>query len=339
MFKFYVLLVPLSRAYGALLYANLGDNVTLPCSYDSGAKYLCWYKQVAGEQPEIISSFYKHLPDSNNFHNQFKNNKRFSVHTGERFYHLNISNVQHMDSAMYFCGQTSITVTEFHDGILLVFKESRHLSFLQQPISDSVQAGGSVTLNCTVYTGTSDREHSVYWYKKDSGDSHLGIMYIHTHSSTQCVKSFESESPAQSCVYSLSKRNVSLSDAGTYYCALASCGEILFGKGTRLNVGGKQHDTLPVLVHGLVAVLLVSVILNVILTCILCNMARRKHIHSGGPHPQPSAPEYTAGSQNEESGALQYVALDFKKRQRKGRRQRSTEKEMIYSGLRVSDLD
>lgn len=250
--------------------------MTLPCFYASGAKYLCWYKQVAGKQPEIISSFYKHLSDSNNFHKQFKGNKRFSVHTGERFYHLNISNVQHLDSAMYFCGQTSITVTEFQNGIFLVFKgilpivlhfglffssdfvlffyfmtlskikflyflESSHLSFLQQPMSDSVQPGGSVNLNCTVHTGTSDGEHNVYWFKRDSGDSNLGIMYIHTNSSTQCMKTFESESSAQSCVYSLLKRNVSLLDAGTYYCAVASCGEILFGKGTRLDVGGEQQ--------------------------------------------------------------------------------------------------
>lgn len=107
---------------GALLYTNFADNVTLPCFYDSGAKNLCWYKQVAGEQPQIISSFYKHLPNSNTFHNQFKDNKRFSVHTGAGFYHLNISNVQDSDSAMYYCGQTSITVTEFDKGTFLILK-------------------------------------------------------------------------------------------------------------------------------------------------------------------------------------------------------------------------
>lgn len=96
--------------------------MTLPCFYDTGAKHLCWYKQVVGEQPHIISSFYKHSPDSNSFYNQFKDNQRFSVHTGAGFYHLNISNVQDSDSAMYYCGQTSVTVTEFTKGTLLVLK-------------------------------------------------------------------------------------------------------------------------------------------------------------------------------------------------------------------------
>ncbi|KAG7263457.1 hypothetical protein CRUP_038582, partial [Coryphaenoides rupestris] len=43
-----------------------------------------------------------------------------------------------------------------------------------------------------------------------------------------------------SCVYTLPKNNVSSSDAGTYYCALAACGGIVFGSGTKLVVTGAQ---------------------------------------------------------------------------------------------------
>ncbi|KAI4808214.1 hypothetical protein KUCAC02_000279 [Chaenocephalus aceratus] len=45
MFKIYVLLVTLFRAYGALLYAEPGQNVTLKCFYTSIDNNLCWYKQ------------------------------------------------------------------------------------------------------------------------------------------------------------------------------------------------------------------------------------------------------------------------------------------------------
>uniref|UniRef100_A0A3B4V932 Immunoglobulin domain-containing protein n=1 Tax=Seriola dumerili TaxID=41447 RepID=A0A3B4V932_SERDU len=128
--------VNLSLSDGALLYANLGDNVTLLCF--SSVRNLCWYKQVAGEQPQIISSFYKHS-FYNIFYNQFKDDKRFSVHTGAGFYHLNISNVQDSDSAMYYCGQTSITVTEFSNGTFLVVKGDFFLVFLQSEQSDAVQ--------------------------------------------------------------------------------------------------------------------------------------------------------------------------------------------------------
>lgn len=96
--------------------------MTLPCFHSSTIKYLCWYKQVAGERPEVISSFYKRASDSSKFYNHFKDDKRFSIHPGENFYHLNISNVQHLDSAMYFCGEFKTTHIEFLSGIFLIFK-------------------------------------------------------------------------------------------------------------------------------------------------------------------------------------------------------------------------
>lgn len=91
--------------------------MTLPCFYNSGSQWL-WYKQVAGEQPQIIASFYK--SSHNIFYNQFKDDKRFSVHTGKGFYHLHISSVRESDSAMYLCGRIGFTVTEFDHGIFLV---------------------------------------------------------------------------------------------------------------------------------------------------------------------------------------------------------------------------
>lgn len=102
---------------GSLLYANPGHSVTLPCFYSS-ASQLCWYKQVAGEEPQIVVSSYRSA--GNIFYNQFKDDKRFSVHTGEGFYHLNISSVRESDSAMYFCGRIGFPVTEFDHGIFLV---------------------------------------------------------------------------------------------------------------------------------------------------------------------------------------------------------------------------
>uniref|UniRef100_A0A8C7VKT9 Immunoglobulin V-set domain-containing protein n=1 Tax=Oncorhynchus mykiss TaxID=8022 RepID=A0A8C7VKT9_ONCMY len=83
---------------------------------------------------------------------------------------------------------------------------------IQQPVSESVQHG--------------------------SGESFPGIIYTHGDRSDQCEKSSEAGSPTQRCVYKLPKRNLSLSDAGTYYCAVASCWEILFGNWTKLDVEG-----------------------------------------------------------------------------------------------------
>ncbi|KAM3590305.1 uncharacterized protein V6R79_007293 [Siganus canaliculatus] len=296
MFKFYLLSLCVLRVCGELLYVNPGDNVTLQCFYSSAdANHLCWYKQLAGEQPKIISSFYTQF---NTFYNQFKGDRRFAIEAGKGFYHLNISNIQDSDSAAYYCGHTSIAITEFYSGKFLFLRDSRRRPFLLQPPSDTVKQGGSVTLNCTVQSGTSDGEHKVYWFKKDSGNQHLGILYVHTHNSAGCVMSLRSEAPAHNCVSSLSKKNVSPSDAGTYYCAVASCGEILFGKGTALKVEGKVDDISPVLMHCMVAALLVSVIFNIILLSVIWNISRRKH------HSAVQATSVTASSSAHPEGAF-----------------------------------
>uniref|UniRef100_A0A3B5QUY9 Immunoglobulin kappa light chain-like n=1 Tax=Xiphophorus maculatus TaxID=8083 RepID=A0A3B5QUY9_XIPMA len=216
-------------------------NVTLRCFYTSSASHLNWYKQVPGESLQIISTFYKHHAGSDTFHKQFKDNRRFSVHTEEGLYDLKISDVRDSDSALYYCGYTSISITKFDNGtFLLSFVHSfSPLTFLHQPDSVSAQPGGSVTLNCTMLTGTVNGDHNVYWFRKNSEGSGLGTLFTTTRSGGPCARSSEDGPDVLRCVYSLPRRNVTVSDAGTYHCAVASCGRILFGPGTRLYVGGQ----------------------------------------------------------------------------------------------------
>ncbi|KAJ8008362.1 hypothetical protein DPEC_G00104040 [Dallia pectoralis] len=153
-------------------------------------------------------------------------------------YNLPKRNLRLSDAGTYYCAVVSCGEILFGNGTKLEVKglESESKSVLQQPVSESVQPGDSVTLNCTINTGTCAGDHSVYWFRHDSGESHPGIIYTHGDRSGQCKNSTETGSPTQSCVYNLPKRNLSLSDAGTYYCAVVSCGEILFGNGTNLEI-------------------------------------------------------------------------------------------------------
>ena len=68
---------------------------------------------------------------------------------------------------------------------------------------------------------------SVHWFRAASGKSHPSIIYSHRNSTDDDL--------GRSCVYHFSKILQDSSDAGTYYCAVVTCGEILFGKGTQLN--------------------------------------------------------------------------------------------------------
>ncbi|CAF91357.1 unnamed protein product, partial [Tetraodon nigroviridis] len=42
------------------------------------------------------------------------------------------------------------------------------------------------------------------------------------------------EKETNTCLYSLSMKNLDISQTGTYYCAVAACGRILFGGGATL---------------------------------------------------------------------------------------------------------
>ncbi|XP_029609803.1 uncharacterized protein LOC115194317 isoform X2 [Salmo trutta] len=221
-----------------LMSANVGDAVVLVCfnEGDVGVMF-SWYKQTFENIPQLISTVYK-LDNNAQFYQEFKDNPRFSVEGGQGKNNLMIADVELSDSGTYYCGSSYGNNLEFGQGVILIIKgsESRNMTILQQPVSESVQPGDSVTLNCTIHTETCAGEHSVYWFRHGSGESRPGIIYTHGDRSDQCEKSPEAGSPTQSCVYNLPKRNLRISDAGTYYCAVASCGEILFGNGTKLDV-------------------------------------------------------------------------------------------------------
>ncbi|XP_071334074.1 uncharacterized protein, partial [Trachinotus anak] len=208
--------------------ASVGDDVTLHCFYDSHVSmHFSWYRQTLGSGPELLSTIYRYDEPSEVLR-RLEKNPRLSVQRGEGMNHLRISAVQFSDSATYFCGSSHSNIVEFGEGVFLSVKGARLQEIVQRPVSEAIQRGGSVSLNCTVHTGTCDGEHSVYWFRHGY---HQGILHTHRD---QCGQVSTPGSPSQSCVYHLQKMNLNSSDAGTYYCAVASCGDILFGNGSKL---------------------------------------------------------------------------------------------------------
>ncbi|XP_019898864.2 uncharacterized protein LOC105008666 isoform X1 [Esox lucius] len=316
-----------------LVSANIGDIVTLPCSHENSlALKFLWYKQTLGEHPKILSTFNDY--DNNaTFLNEFKDDHRFSVQIGKTINKLSISDLRLSDSATYYCGSSYSNKVEFGKGFIVIVKGSgfRKTSVVQQPESESVHPGDSVSLNCTINTGTCEGEHSVYWFRRDSGESPPGIISTNGDRSGQCMKSSESGSPTQSCVYNLPKRNLSLSDTGTYYCAVESGGEILFGNGTKLEVLSDQNRLL--LVYCLGVALGVSFILIIVLTCIMYKIKKRTCLQCRGYIFHSQAPGDP--SMGHDADNLQYVALNLNKNMSR-RQRKNTEEEtvVLYSSIR-----
>uniref|UniRef100_A0A674E022 Ig-like domain-containing protein n=1 Tax=Salmo trutta TaxID=8032 RepID=A0A674E022_SALTR len=260
------------------LAAKLGDNVTVECHVTSNVDHMVWYKMTTGKELQCVAKaeiFYKHVHYLGNFRNG-----RFGVLIKVGIFPLNISSTKQEDIGMYYCGVLRLNFIEFGIGTaLMLIVNLNGNAVVQQPVSESVQPGDSVTLNCTTHTETCVGEHSVYWFRHGSGESHPGIISTHGNRSDQCEKSPEAGSPTQNCVYNLPKRNLSLSDAGTYYCAVTSCREILFGKVTKLDI--QEHDSpfdLSPTVLALVVSNIVLGIVTLLLVWALCKTLNRDSI-------------------------------------------------------------
>uniref|UniRef100_A0A8D3AWK7 Ig-like domain-containing protein n=1 Tax=Scophthalmus maximus TaxID=52904 RepID=A0A8D3AWK7_SCOMX len=213
---------------------HVGDHFTLQCLYVSNATIYYWYKQTLGQKPQLISTTYR-FSDGSTFYSEFKHNPRFKQETIDGLTQLKISDVQISDSATYYCARGHSFILEFLEGIIVSVKGSgwNIQARLHQSASETVQPGGSVILSCTVQNGTCDGEHSVYWFK-NSEEPHPGIIYTHGDRDG----------------------HLDLSHAGTYYCAVASCGHVLFGNGTKLDFDGESSLIFTTILSVLLAFLL-----------------------------------------------------------------------------------
>ncbi|XP_055757057.1 uncharacterized protein LOC129835442 [Salvelinus fontinalis] len=330
-----------------LMSANVGDTVVLRCfkAGDEGIMF-SFYKQTFGNIPQLISTIYKHGRNAT-FYHEFKDIPRFSVEGGQGKNDLMITDVELSDLGTYYCGSDYGYKSEFVHGVTLIIKDSgsKKMPVIHQPVSESVQPGDSVTLNCTIHTETCAGEHSVYWFRHGSGESNPGIIYTHGDRSDQCEKSLEAVSPTQSCVYNLPKRNLSLSDSGTYYCAVASCGEILFGNGTKLDIEDGCKEDQVLLVYCLGVALGLCVIIITVLACFMYKITKKTSLLSRGTHPQPSGPIVPSShNQDQEDDdtltSVHYAALNVIHKKPKTQRQRSPlERDTEYSGVRCQNMD
>ncbi|XP_038556305.1 uncharacterized protein LOC119889437 [Micropterus salmoides] len=141
---------------------------------------------------------------------------------------------------MYHCEIAEWTANPEWSGTYLLLKgktqRTTNYTVIQgQTISDPDCPGDSMTLQCSVLSESENMtcpgDHSVYWFRAGSDKSHPDIIYTDGNGHDECDKRSDSQ---KSCVYHFSK-NISSSDAGTYYCAVAACGEILFGDGTKVD--------------------------------------------------------------------------------------------------------
>ncbi|XP_042615518.1 uncharacterized protein LOC109077934 [Cyprinus carpio] len=184
---------------------------------------------------------------------------------------------------------------------------------IQQSLIDMLHPGDSLSLHCSIFTESCAGEHSVYWFRQSLGESQ-GILYTKGERNGQC----ENSTQTQSCVYNLFKSNISHYDAGIYYCAVAMCGEILFGKGTEIKFRESVYVNQALLALGILNIIFLALV--VFLGIKLCR----------GQNKMPASQE----SQNEDT--LNYAAISFGQKPLNTRRAKAriSQDQSLYAHVR-----
>ncbi|XP_029297832.1 uncharacterized protein LOC115014866 [Cottoperca gobio] len=315
---------------------ELGDNLTLTCSSSENELwFIYWYKMKFGYMVQTVASG---TLKSIKLQGQF-NNSRFEVTNLNAQYVLNIKNVNKEDEATYFCQAGSSYIMKLINATLLAVNDHKNVQksvlVKQSPETESVRPGDSVTLQCSLLSTDKENadqcpgEHDVYWFRSGSGGSHPSIIYTHSD-----------EQKERSCVYSLSTTIQNSSDAGTYYCAVVTCGQILFGEGTKVETRSQLDPV--VLVLGVLLACCVTLI-----TVLMFYLNRRRVCeHCKGATTASRNPGYDKSTVDQstdldgDGDAVNYAALNFSTRKAKRvKKTRESPPECVYSAVRAEYHD
>ncbi|XP_041917466.1 uncharacterized protein LOC121681665 [Alosa sapidissima] len=262
-----------------VMKAKTGTAATLECFVPPKRVNdpLVWYKQSVGQMPLVLGTAHHFV--SPILYGEF-NNSRFSIHKGSGLSHLSISNIQLSDEASYYCGVRIVYDIHFGNGTYLFVEEKdqlRSTDVIQVALSGPIYPGDSETLECVVLANSTTEDLRVFWFRPASGGSHPGVIYTNKSWTGPCD---------DHCVYSLPKKDVNISDAGTYYCGIATSGQILFGNGTSIVIADPVDTVLVGLVVALgccVTLMLFLVWLNCQrrVTCDTCKMRDLQLVRDG----------------------------------------------------------
>ncbi|XP_024139835.2 uncharacterized protein LOC112153700 [Oryzias melastigma] len=308
----------------------VGENVTLSCDRQADVLYrenLFWIRIVSGKKPEFLGATinfdFKHVIQQSHI----------TVKQEPESFVLNINAAEESDDGVYYCFKVKDLDLVFLTGTFLRVKgrEPNIVAVTERFLSDRVYPGDPVTLECSVLSSspneTCGEEQRVFWFKTESDESHPHVIYAHGNPSDECLRSPESSSE-QKCVYSFTKDFIS-SDAGTYYCAVAACGEIFYGNGTTLTALQMWDlQTANIVLLFLLASLSTSIFIIMVL---VYKMKRKSDsacndcLHSSNDRKH----------EKNEDDSLTYSAPTFAQRKAgRGYRKKTTPQETFYSDIK-----
>ncbi|XP_065815094.1 uncharacterized protein [Labrus bergylta] len=315
---------------------GLGEPVTLTCVLpDIKSQIVFWYKQSAGERLKLMVTLGGNGKPL--FETEFSSSL-FDANISENMSNLTILTTTQEDEGMYHCAALEwpkISWSGTYVSLKGNTERTTELRVVQEPtVSDQLRPGDLMSLQCSVLSDPDSKTcpggHSVLWFRAGSHESRPDIIYTAGNRRDGCEERSASQ---KSCVHHFSK-NISSSDAGTYYCAVDTCGRLLFGDGTKVDVAQSTHFGFIIMVI-LIVCLVISTVGNVFLLC--KQKARKQH---GGLESAVSEARKDNASRQEHNTAdaenkLNYAALNFSARKPRGRKKREFSEDSVYAQVKL----
>ncbi|XP_003443429.2 uncharacterized protein LOC100701447 [Oreochromis niloticus] len=312
----------------SLTTLELGGNATFHCPFSEKTdRFFHWYKQSLGKMVQTVATV---VYNKIEFISPF-NHTRFHVHKSNDQCFLTINHINKEDEATYFCQTGTEFLQHFVRGFFLAVNDYNHQTSVyvtQTPKSSSVQLGNTVTLQCSLFAKNKESsvqcpsDHSVHWFKSGSGENHPSIIYRNfTHRNSM-------DDTERRCIYHLSKTIQNSSDTGTYYCAVVTCGAILFGEGSKVDTRTELDPVILILGGLLVCCVTVIIVLISCMTC--CHFKGATSVsHRLGHNKSVANP---TNDLDGEAKDVNYAPLDFSTRKmRQGKKKKSDYTDCVYS--------
>ncbi|MEQ2245639.1 hypothetical protein ILYODFUR_030026 [Ilyodon furcidens] len=334
----------LHQGYGfvPVVTVQLGEPVSFTCAVIEkfqSTTWLHWYKQSAGDTVKLIAMQRKNLDPS--YGPEFVAS-RFRVTNDGKIGNLTILRTVQQDEGMYHCALTDWTKSIWTGTYLMIKGSSKTTSsyiVVKSTISDLSHQGDSETLQCSVLSKSENNSCSgdlrVFWFKAGSNGFFTSVIYTDGKRADNCE---ESPNAQKKCSYNFPK-NISSSDPGTYYCAVATCGEILLGNGIRKE--GDQTPSYEIKTLLITKICLaISVIVNIIFICYQTQAFARRIFKES-----PSEAEHNNLSQLREEIPVEgqdpnYSTLHFSGgKTPRGKKNRELTAEIVYSRVKQMDVD
>ncbi|XP_061747572.1 uncharacterized protein LOC133545879 [Nerophis ophidion] len=306
-----------------------GQSVSLACSYKdiTVGNYLIWMRFVSGIFPEILYATLSH--DSSPVNQGTSTTAhRITAKKEQGTFLLQISQVEKSDTAIYYCLKVDLGQLSFLKGTFLQVTEPEP----SVSVVSEVQPGPPVKLQCSVLSHSGNDicqdGHKVSWFR--TGPESVHPSFVYTHDECKEIK----DNSTQKCVHTFSK-NVNSSDAGTYLCAVVTCGRIFMGNPIKvINEDSSSNSSKYV-----IFVLSAALALSFIMSAFLFNKIRTKNSFCCKAGPQTLDETFSHSQQRDEDSLVYSMPTIVTRKTGRARQTntRAAEEFSTYSGVRLQN--